>query len=217
MTTRNLTDHPLAALLYAVIASPDVSISGLTSVEIQGIFTGHITNWSQVGGPNEAISVLLPPPTAAINAILRTFVMNGMAEKARGLVMKRDRPDILAQYVSQTPGAISYVPLAVANTASVQTLSIDGVAPSTQALLAGTYQFWSVEHLYTEGNGTSQAQAFLQFAERLFGSHIESLGVHLVDRIGHLPHLSASDQRDTRSCSIANIAAAARVDTPILL
>ena len=47
----------------------------------------------------------------------------------------------------------------------MQTLSIDGVAPSTQALLAGTYQFWSVEHLYTEGNGTSQAQAFLQFAE----------------------------------------------------
>ena len=165
LTTRNLTDHPLAALLYAVIASPDVSISGLTSAEIQGIFTGHITNWSQVGGPDETINVILPPPTAAINAILHTYVLNGMPEQARGFVMKRDRPDILAQYVSQTPGAISYVPLAVANTASVQTLSIDGVAPSTQALLAGTYQFWSVEHLYTQGNGTSQAQAFLQFAD----------------------------------------------------
>lgn len=164
LATRNLTDHPIAALLYAVIASPDVSISGLTSAEIQGIFQGQITNWSQVGGPSEGITVILPPPTAAINAIFRAFVLNGTPEQVTGPVMKRDRPDILAQYISQTPGAISYVPLSVANGTSVQTLAIDGVAPGAQALLAGSYQFWSVEHLYTQGSGTSQAQAFLQFA-----------------------------------------------------
>jgi len=42
-------------------------------------------------------------------------------------------------------------------------LAIDGISPGIQELLQGTYAFWSVEHLYTQGIGTAQFQAYLQF------------------------------------------------------
>jgi len=44
-------------------------------------------------------------------------------------------------------------------------LAIDGVSASIQSLLSGSYPFWSVEHLYTLGFGTTQAQSWIQFIQ----------------------------------------------------
>jgi len=161
--TRSLTDHPAVALLYALIVSPDVQLSGLSSAQIQGIYQGQLTNWDQVGGPDEAIKVILPPATAPVNAIFQTFVLSGMRETVAGVRTKSAAPAVVVQTVSQTPGAIGYAPLAVAQGTRVQVLSIDGVSPSTQSLLQGSYTFWSVEHFYTQGDGPAQFQSYLQF------------------------------------------------------
>ena len=163
---RNLTDHPVAALLYTLIASPDVSISGLTSAQIQAIYAGQITNWSQLGGPNEAITLILPPATSSISSIFHAFVLRGAPISASAFVIKKDQPARILQLVSQNSGALSFIPLAAMNGSNpgVQMLSIDGATASQQSLLSGTYTFWSVEHLYTLGGGTSQAQAYIQFA-----------------------------------------------------
>ncbi|MGH2494592.1 MAG: serine/threonine-protein kinase [Ktedonobacteraceae bacterium] len=165
-TARNLTDHPVAALLYSLIASPDITLSGLSTAQIQAIYQGQITNWSQIGGPNEAITLILPPSTSAISPIFHAFVLHGSPVQASAFVMKKDQPARVVQLVSQIPGALGFVPLAVTTSAPtpVQMLAIDGASANTQSLLAGTYAFWSIEHLYTSGDGTPQAQAYIQFA-----------------------------------------------------
>ena len=165
-TARNLTDHPLAALLYSLIASPDITLSGLSTAQIQAIYQGQLTNWSQLGGPNEAITLILPPSTSAISSIFHAFVLHGSPVQASAFTMKKDQPARVAQLVSQIPGALGFVPLTVATSASasVQMLAIDGASANTQSLLAGTYTFWSIEHLYTLGSGTSQARTYIQFA-----------------------------------------------------
>lgn len=158
-SSRNLTDQPVAALLYAIIVNPNVQLGGLSSSQIQAIYQGQITNWSQVGGPNETITVIQHPSSDSTAAIFRAFVLNGQSEHVRGLRLK----DSWAQAVAQIPGSISYVPLASAQGANVSVLAIDGASPAAQTLVQGTYSFWSVEHLYTQGTGTSQFQAYLPF------------------------------------------------------
>lgn len=158
-SSRNLVDHPVAALLYAVVVNPDVQISGLSSATLQAIYQGDITNWSQVGGPDETITVFQRPTTDTVTAIFRAFVLNGATEHVRGIRLKRD----WGQAVAMTPGAISYVPLAEAEASNVAVLAIDGVQPGVESLQQGSYPFWSVEHLYTRGNGPSQFQAYLPF------------------------------------------------------
>jgi phosphate transport system substrate-binding protein len=160
---RNLTDHPIGALLYALIANPDVGVNGLSSAEIQQIFQGHITNWTQVGGSDEAITVILPPAAASITAVFQTFVLNGATEHVAGIRIKKDAPAMVAQTVSQTQGAISFVPLAMAQESGAKILTIDGIAPGTQALLQSHYTFWSIEHLYTQGDDSAVFQAYMQF------------------------------------------------------
>lgn len=163
---RNLTDHPVAALLYTLIASPDISLSGLTTAQIQAIYAGQITNWSQFGGPNEAITLILPPNTSSISSIFHAFVLGSAPISANVYVMKKDQPARVLQFVSQIPGALSFVPLAAVtgSNLSVQMLTIDGASATSQSLRAGSYTFWSIEHFYTLGSGTSQAQAYIQFA-----------------------------------------------------
>ena len=157
--TRNLTDHPFAAMLYAVIVSSDVGMSSLSSAMLQGIYSGKITNWSQVGGPDEPIRVFQRPAVDTVTAIFRAFVLNGENEHVKGTRLKQD----WAQAVAATQGAISYVPLMDAQNANVTVLAIDGIRPGLTSLQQGSYPFWSVEHLYTRGNGTSQFRAYLSF------------------------------------------------------
>ena len=160
---RNLTDQPIGAMLYALIVSPDVEVNGLSKTEIQDIFDGRISNWAQVGGSNEAITVVLPPAGASINAIFQSFVLNDFTEHVNAMRIKKDSPAMVVQSVLQTPGSISFVPLMIAQEAGMKILTIDGVTPGVQAFLQGTYMFWSVEHLYTLNDGSAAFQAYEQF------------------------------------------------------
>lgn len=165
-TTSALVDYPEAALLYAVVVSPDVQINGLSSQQLQAIYQGQITNWSQVGGPDEAITILLHPAADTLKTIFQTFVLKGLPEHAQGIKLnKKLSPAQIVQKVISTPGSITYVPLAAASGTDVRVLAIDRALPSLQNLLQGTYAFWSVEHLYAPVTSTEQAQSYLQYLQ----------------------------------------------------
>lgn len=156
---RNLADHVVAVLMCAVIVSPDVQITGLSSVDLQAIYQGQITNWSQVGGPDEAITVILRPSNDTVTTIFRTYMLGGMTEHVRGVRVKQN----WAQMVAMTPGAIGIVPLVETQNVNVLVLPIDGASPTAQDIIQGNYQFWSVEHLYTQGRGSQLFQFYLAF------------------------------------------------------
>lgn len=155
----NLTDHAVAVLMCAVIVSPDVQITGLSSSDLQAIYQGQITNWSQVGGQNEAIKVILRPTNDTVTTIFRTFMLGGLTEHVKGIRIKQN----WAQTVAMTPGAIGIVPLVETQNVNVLVMPIDGVAPTAQNIIQGSYQFWSIEHFYTEGNGSPLFKFYLAF------------------------------------------------------
>ena len=190
----NVTDHAIAGLLYTLIASPDVPLRNLTTTQIQGIYTGKITNWSQVGGPDEAITVILRPANDGITPVFRAFVLQGKPLHVKGIRLKPDASSRAVQAVSSTPGAISYVPLGVTWGANVQVLAIDGVSSTTGSVLNGTYSFWSVEHCYTLGEGSAQFQDYLQFLDsEQEGNEVSQFGAVPISAIdpdilaSHLP------------------------------
>ena len=193
---RNLTDHPIGAMLYAIIVSPDVGVNGLSTGEIQEIFDGHITNWAQVGGSNEAISIILPPIGASINDIFQAFVLSNNAENVDAVRINNDSPVMVAQSVVQTPGAMSFVPLVVAQESGIRILSIDGVAPGIQTLLDGTYKFWSIEHLYTQKTSIA-VQAYEGFLSSSQEEHVLSnfdiVPMNLIDQDVIIQHGSGPE------------------------
>ncbi len=165
-----LTDHQVAAVVFALVVNNDLNgkVNNLTSAQIKGIYTGQYTNWSQIGGPNEAITVINRPTTSGTRATFDKFVLNNVPETA-GSTLTQDNTGAVAQAVSQTPGSIGYVSTGFAASsqyASQMTpICIDGGKPIASDVNSGKYLFWNVEHAYTKGPATGAAKALLQYVE----------------------------------------------------
>ncbi|MBD2499075.1 PstS family phosphate ABC transporter substrate-binding protein [Anabaena azotica] len=75
----SLQEIPAAIDAIVVAVNPKLNIPGLTVNQIQGIYTGKITNWQAVGGPNLPITPITRPKEAG--GTVEFFVEN-ILEKA---------------------------------------------------------------------------------------------------------------------------------------
>ncbi len=158
----NLTDHIICATSFAVITDPQVNISSLTTQQISDIFSGKVSNWKDVGGPDLSITPVIRPTSSGTRALFEKYVLGGGNEN--GNPMSTDSSTAVLDAVAHTSGAIGYVTTTVANS-TVRTLAIDGVSPTTQNIQSGKYKFWGYEHMYTLQNGVDATTAFLDFMQ----------------------------------------------------
>lgn len=162
----DLTDHQVAAVVFAVVVNNDLQgkVGNLTSAQITGIYTGQYTDWSQLGGPSEAITPINRPSSSGTRSTFDKYVLNGTKESS-GNTLTQDTTGAVVQAISGTPGAIGYVSLSfVAQYAGkVSPICIDGAKPTATDLDAGNYKFWGIEHAYTKGPATGNAKTFIQY------------------------------------------------------
>lgn len=94
----------------AVIVNPSNPVSQLTREQLEGIFTGKIANWKQVGGPDLKIIVYSRETSSGTYEFFKEHVLNKKNFAASALMMAAT--GAVVQSVSQTKGAIGYVGLA---------------------------------------------------------------------------------------------------------
>jgi phosphate transport system substrate-binding protein len=160
-----LVDHIVARQGWLMIASKDVTgVTNLTSQQATDIWTGKITNWDQVGGPDLPIVLVLRPESSGTRAVFKAKVLNGAAEAA-GQALTEDSSGAVAQGVAQTPGAISVLAFAYyqANKGDLVGIGLDGVEASVENLTYGTYKLQDNGHMYTKGEADGLKKAFLDF------------------------------------------------------
>ncbi|HLY32457.1 MAG TPA: substrate-binding domain-containing protein, partial [Ktedonobacterales bacterium] len=121
-------------------------------------------NWSQLGGPNELITVVNRPTTSGTRSTFDKYVLDGKAESNSGAITQDNTGAVVAA-VKATPGAIGYVSIGFAATApnDVSPICIDGFKPIATDINSGNYVFWGIEHAYTKGPATGAAKALLQY------------------------------------------------------
>lgn len=165
-----LTDHQVAAVVFTLVVNNDLNgkVNNLTKDQIKGIYTGKYTNWSQLGGPNELITVINRPATSGTRATFKKYVLDNTNEAA-GTTLTQDNTGAVAQAITQTPGAIGYVAIGFAASqqygSQLTPVCIDGAKPVASDVNSGKYSFWNVEHAYTKGPATGAVKALLQYVE----------------------------------------------------
>ena len=158
--TSALRDHRVAVIGFGVIVNPDVHVRSLTQNQLADIFSGRITNWHDVGGANEVITVVNRPRSSGTRAVFRRAIMHG--EQIADSALTVDASGTVVATVSTTPGAVSYVALSALTHSSLQPLALDGVVPTFNTITKGHYPLWSYEHLFT-GTDNAQIEAFIAF------------------------------------------------------
>jgi phosphate transport system substrate-binding protein len=94
----------------AVIVNSSNKIDQLTREQLEGIFTGKITNWKEVGGEDLKIIVYSRETSSGTYEFFREHVLNKKNYASSALLMPAT--GAIIQSVSQTAGAIGYVGLA---------------------------------------------------------------------------------------------------------
>ena len=157
-----LTETVLAYDGIAVVVSPENPVSDLTIEQIADIYTGKITNWSEVGG-NDAEIVLIG--REAGSGTRDGFEsITGTEEACQYRQELTSTGDVIAT-VSQNPNAIGYASLSAVKE-SVKALSVGGVAPSEDTVKDGSYVIQRPFVLVTKDGVTLSpaAQAFFDYA-----------------------------------------------------
>lgn len=165
----DLTDHQVAAVVFTLVVNNDLKgkVGNLTSDEIKQIYTGQVTNWSQIGGPNEAITVFNRPTTSGTRATFDKYVLGGTTESAGSVA--QDNTGAVAAAVAGTKGSIGYISIGFAASqqyaSQVSPVCIDGARAVAADVNSGKYSFWAIEHAYTKGPATGAAKALLTYVE----------------------------------------------------
>jgi phosphate transport system substrate-binding protein len=169
----DLVDNQVAVVPFTLVVSQDISsqVENLTTQQIKDIYAGNITNWSQVGGPNEPITVVVRTKTSGTRATFDKFVVNDAKQtndEPAG-AQTADSTGELVTDISFSHGAIGYTGTSFvlnhAQSGKIFPICIDGVGATKDNINSGKYKFWNIEHTYTKGTPASGSltDAFLQY------------------------------------------------------
>ena len=176
------TELIIAYDALSVVVNPSNKVSKLTREQLEGIFTGKITNWKEVGGDDLKMVVYSRESSSGTFEFFKESVLKN--KNYMSSILSMPATGAIIQSVGQTKGAIGYVGLAYTH-ASVKPIQVsyDGgktyVAPSVEAAKNGTYPIVRPLYFYYTKKIESKAKPFLNYV-------LSPEGQSIVNQIGYI-------------------------------
>jgi phosphate transport system substrate-binding protein len=179
INAKQLVDHKVCVVGFAAVINPEITVSNLTQKQLIAIYSGKITNWKKVGGPNIKIVIINRPKSSGTRATFKRYALNGTEEVA-GLALTEDSSGTVRKTIAETPGAIGYLALSYVDV-TVRALNLNGVPATKTNITSGKYPVWSYEHMYTKGEASGLTKEFLDY---MMSSEVQG---KLVSALGYIP------------------------------
>ena len=192
-----LRQIPVAISGIAFYTHRGIELPGISLAQVWKIYTGELTNWQQLGGPNLPIIPISQDPDANAST---SFLLQGIppAQRRFGSQVKVVRDTTAAiRTVASTPGAIAYgaqplvvgqrtvqlLGLAKGNSQNyVQPMTVFG-AVNKQALLDGSYPLIRRIFIIFREDGHLDELAGKAYIDLLLSTE----GQRLIESVGYLP------------------------------
>lgn len=187
---KKLQNHLVAVVGIVPIVNKSAGVKNLTRQQLSDIFTGKITNWKQVGGKNQNITVINRSKGSGTRGTFEGLILNG---KKPIQAQEQDSNGTVRKIVSSTPGTISYISFPYANDENIQKLSIDKVKPTNKNVETNRWHLWSYEHMYTKGKPNKNVQKFIDY---MLGSKVQN---DLVPKLGYISINKMQVERDSNN------------------
>ena len=164
--------------MIAVIVNGKNGIEDLTTEQIEGIFTGDIKDWSELGGDAGPISVYTRNTSSGT---YKSFQEMAMSDRDYGAdTQKMAGNEQIAEEVAKNPNGIGYVGLAYTAKDGIKSVAVNGV--EMKAENAKDYPISRTLFYYTVKGKTSETAAnFLKWATT------DAKAVEVVERVGFIP------------------------------
>lgn len=181
-----IKDNRVCIVGMGPVVNSGVSVSDISIEDLAKIFTGEVTNWSEVGGNDQAIVVINRQSGSGTRAVFEAAVMGG---KESATFQEQDSSGTVAKMVAETPGAISYLAFSYFSD-SMKALSVDGVKPEPKNVEDNSWTIWAYEHMYTAASADEATQAFIDY---MLGDEVQG---SLVEANGYIPISGMKVEKD---------------------
>ncbi|MFA5039590.1 MAG: PstS family phosphate ABC transporter substrate-binding protein [Candidatus Omnitrophota bacterium] len=173
----------------AVVVSPKNPVSQLTIDQLADIFTGRITNWKEVGGPNMVIVILSREVNSGTHIYFKEHVLRKGNEKGpeefspAALLMPSSQA--IADEVSQNVNAIGYYGIGYVTPqqkalAVAKDASSPYIEPTIDNVKSGVYPISRPLLMYTRGIPQAAIKAFIDFV-------LSDEGQKIVSKVDFVP------------------------------
>jgi phosphate transport system substrate-binding protein len=167
----------------AVVVNPANKVTNLTREQLEGIFTGKITNWKQVGGEDMKIIVYSRETSSGTYEFFKEHVLNN--KNYMNGIMSMPATGAIIQSVSQTKGAIGYVGLAYLNS-SVKAIHVSYdkgktyVEPTVANAKNKTYPIVRPLYYYYDIKIEKKVKPYIDYV-------LSPEGQAIVSKVGYIP------------------------------
>lgn len=136
---------PIGTEAFVFFVHKDNPITNLTTEQIKDIYSGKITNWRDVGGKNEKIAAFQRNEGSGSQSMLKRFmgdmpIMDAPTEMVNDLMA--GIIEQVADYKSKTNSigfSFRYYVEGIIKNPDIKTISIDGIAPTSENIRNGSY------------------------------------------------------------------------------
>lgn len=169
--------HVIAMDGIAVIVHKSNPVNVLTKKQIKDIFTGKISNWAEVGGPDMKIVVISRDSASGTFEAFGELALD--KEKVRSDALMEMSNGKVVAVVEKTPGAIGYVGIGFVSD-KVKAIEVDGIKCTKENVLSGKYPLSRPLFMYTNGNPSGVVKDFIDFL-------LSPDGQKIVETSGYVP------------------------------
>lgn len=178
---------PATSSAFVFIVNSENPVDGLTFEEVQKIYTGEITNWSEVGGNDSPIIAYQRPTGSGSQTAMLSLVMKDkeIATPPTSQVQGEmgELIDAIAEY-DNSENAIGYSYFYYVNTMykrdTIKMLAIDKVEPTVKTIKNGKYPIYTNGFIVTRKDADENT---LKWVEAVLSER----GSKIIENAGYVP------------------------------
>lgn len=146
---KGLVEHFLGWDVLAIIVHEDNPVTSLTLDQLQGIFSGEITDWESVGGTPGPIVVVTCPPGSGMRSAVQKLILKDKSfpsnEIISAIVAEAD------QQTSMFSTGITALSQSMLDAKRVKSIKVNEASPTAASIADGTYPLAKPLALVTMG------------------------------------------------------------------
>jgi phosphate transport system substrate-binding protein len=166
----------------AVYVNSSNTLTDITVSQLKDIFTGKVTNWKDIGGPDAKIIVYSRENSSGTYVFFKENVLEGRDFSPRAQTMPGTASVVNA--VSKEKFGIGYGGAAFAKGIKILKVKKDagsaGIAPDLKTVTDGSYPLARPLFFYVRNKPSGDIKAFVDFV-------LSDDGQKIVDKVGYYP------------------------------
>lgn len=162
---KELKSYRVAVIPFATVVNKNVEVKSLTMKQLQGIYSGKITNWKEVGGKDGDIIVINRKfgSGTRVNYQLKAlggadFMKPGTSKNYKEVGSSGE----MKTAVQTTPNAIGFIDLVYVS-GDMKAVGFEGVEATVENTVNGKYQVYGYGYYLTKGDATGATKEFIDY------------------------------------------------------